>query len=460
MTATLTAAQRNVLTKLRAFEPLLPASPVTTSAGNIGGTTAFINSLAYRPDDSFEGTHWLVLPTGPGGSGSLEVQAISGFDQADSSGNTEITVSEAFTAQVASGVAAYVSPVHPESVRLALNAAGDRLYPHVHVPRLYHHVTKSRVFNGFFDFWTGTLPDWWVRSNAALTVTKDYDSYFGEHAAKLVADGTNRYLSTQPVTPWLLNELNGYSITLHAMIRATVASKIGVSISDGAGDGSTVYHDGDSTWQEVVTAARTIVPGRPSAPIEFRVHCLASATGWVGPVWTEGGPDQRVIPIPAAFRRGPSRVQMDARAWPTHLNDLSPYGDFEVISRYPAADRTGSLTIGNSVRFPRAISTSPRLLSLEGEDYIGDASAQTDVYEVDPPYDELLYLGAIVDLKRQLADSPGSGVQQLQQMLKRDWESDYNRMFEQLRMPRAPVTMGAGLGPPGAGRRASWSDVR
>lgn len=460
MPPSLTAARKNVLVMLKAFEPLLPATPVTTSAGNAGGTTAFINTLAYRPDDSFENTHWLVLPDGPSGTGSLEVQRISGFDQADGSGNTEVTVSEAFTAQVASGVEAYVSPVHPELVRLALNAAGKKIWPHAHVPRRYHHITKSRVFNGSFDFWTGTLPEWWVRSNSGLTVTKDYDAYFGDQCVKLVADGTNRYLSTQPVLPSLLNELDTYSITLHAMIRATVASKIGVSISDGAGDGATVYHTGTGAWAEVITAARTMVPGRPATPLEFRVHCLASATGWVGPVWTEGGPDQLFIPLPPAFRRGPSRLSIDAREWPTHRNDLGEYGDFEVVSRYPAADRAGTLTIGNTVRLPRGLSVSPRLVVMEGEDYISDASAEADVYEVDSPFDELLYLAAIIEIKRQIADSPASGVQGLQQALKRDWQSDYDALLKQLKMPRAPVTMGAGLGPPGVGRRAAWSDER
>jgi hypothetical protein len=445
---------------VKAWEPLLPASPVTSAAGNAGGTTAEINALAYRPDDSFVNTHWLVLPDGPQGTGSLEVQRVSAFDQADGSGKTIITVSEAFTAQVASAVKAYISPIHPELVRLALNQAAKKIWPQAHVPRRYHHVSKSRVFNGFFDFWTGTLPEWWDRSNSGLAVTKDYDSYFGEHSAKLVADGSARYLLTKPVMPWLLNELNTYAVTLHAWIRATAASKLGVSISDGAGDGATVYHSGSGAWAEVVTASRTMAPGRPSAPVEFRVHCAASATGWVGPVWTEGGPEQVYVPIPPAFRRGPSRVQLDTREWPTHRNELTDFDHFRVESRYPAADRGGTLTIGNTVRFPQTITVSPRLMVLEGEDYVGDATSETDVYEIDSPYDELLYLAAIIELKRELADSPASGAQPLQQALKRDWQADYRELADQLAMPKAPITIGGGLGRAGIGRSVTWSDER
>lgn len=461
---TLTAIRSDMLEAMQAIEPRFTGDRVTTGAGT-SATTSQINALGHRKDNSFIDTHWLIFPDGPDGSGVMEAQLISAFDQADGSGDTIITVHESYSAQPSNGIAAYISRIHPEDIRIALNRAVGDLYPDVYVPRRWNHVTNSWVWNGFWDFWDKAVeptPLWWAVSDALLTTSKEVDGYFGNYSLKLVADGAGaRYLKYQPQMPALLNRLDTQAITLHAMVYATSASEGGVSISDGAGNGSTVFHDGDSKWTEVISAERTMAEGRPGSPIEFRLHAALSATVRFGPVWTEGGEDAEYIPVPPEFRRGPSRIGVSGTEWPSHKENLRAHDGFQLRDVHPAIDRTGDVSVGHMVDLTTK-PTAKRLMVLEGEDYLSQATLETDAYELTAPRDELLKARAMFYLKFSLAQQVGTGAAGIQRALAQDWESIYDRLLEQdgMRMKRVPIALGGGLGPPGDGMSSfrTWND--
>lgn|GEM_PF-6958168 len=427
-TTALSLARTDCLLKVEAVFPRLSADRVTSAAGNTGATTAYMNKLGNYPDDFFEDSHWLILPDGPlaSAAGSLEARLITEFDSNDGTGNTLLTVREPFSAQVANGISSYVSPIHPETLRQALNNASQAVYPQLFAYRQMHHIGGSRAWNGMWDYWTSsTLPIWWSESNSLMTTAKLTEPYYGQWGVTITADAAAaRYLYSTPDNPALSNELAGHDVTFHAMIRATVASKIGVSISDGAGNGATVQHDGDSTWQEIVTAARTMVVGRPGAPIEFRIHAEASAVGQIGPCWTTGGPDQRRVPlVPGRFKRGPTTVKQMLDNWPTFVEIDSENHDWRMESRSPQVNAAGTVSVGNDIVFNGLdIPANEKLMVFEGMDYLTEASSESDVFELEGDHVDVMYDIALAEVSRSLANQPGGGATSLYMLFAADWE--------------------------------------
>jgi len=447
----LSTARVEVLGKLQAIVPKLPAARVTSASGST--VTAQINTLGIYRDDSFVDTHWLILPNGYDGSSVLEVSLVSAFDQDDGSGNTIVTVNEPFSGTVASGVAAYLSPVHPADLLAALNAAGPKLFPWVSVPRRYHHVGASHVFNGFFDFWNGTLPQWWARSTSDLAVTRDKIAYFGESSVKLVNNGgAAAVLYTEPVNHNLLNRLAGENVTAHMYAWCDSGSCLGIRITDGDGNGTVVYHTGGSTWEKVSTAEQAIAASTPSSPIRWDVVIPSGATGYVSVVWTTGGPAQEILPIPPQFRRGPSLIERTSSSWPTFSRNTNSL-NFRMEQHYPTYDSAGNVVRGTMVELENP-SGSQGLMYLRGDDYLNIAALETDVYEISEPLTELLYLQAIIDMKRGQSQEGGSGAADFDRQLKRDWEADLVSLMANpaTSATHAPVTLNPMFGGPGYGR--------
>ena len=460
MTSALSAARVSVLEKLRAIEPVLPASRVTTATGVAGGTTVQCDLLNYRVDDTYNDTHWAILPQGPTGSGILEASRVKDFDQLDGSSNTVITVYEAYSAQVQSGVDFYVSPIHPESIRLALNNATSKVYPWAFIPRVGHHVSNSRIQNGFWGYWdSSSAPTWWKKSNAALTLSKGVTApYFGKNNLKAVADsGGARYIATDPIMPSFQQLDNGETLTLHAMIYAVAASSGGVSIQDGNGVGPIAYHTGASGWEEVQTAEQTILSGTPSNPIEYHLDIAASATVEFGPVWTEGGREIEVLYMPPQFRRAPANIREGTKAWPSSRSDLKDIKGWHTQSSFPATHPTNDAVIGNVVTFD-AMTKTPHLMAIEGEDYIEEAALETDVYAINAPFDELLFMTAIVELKMGTAQMVSSGGAAVQAQLALDWQGAIDSLLAQpaFSMTAAPRAVQPMFSP--AGRRSHYGN--
>ena len=452
---TLKEARVGLLSMVHGIQPRIAAKQVTTAAGNAGGTTVQINGLGNRPDNSFINTHWLVLPNGYDGSSVLEAQVVSDFDKNDGSGNTDVTVHEPFTGQVVNAITAYLSPINPEDLRLALNRAAGYTYPEIYVPRRFHHIRNSRAFNGAWDFWAGGLPVWWKESNAALTTTQLTSTpYAGTFGVQLVADGTARYLYSDPVDPSLINELAGETVTFHCMMLTTSAAGGGVTIRDGGGVQTTVDSVGGGAWEEVVTAARTIVAGVPTDPIEFRINVAANTTIQLGPCWTEGGRGQTRIPLSGIFARGPARMDVSGRPWPdTMQDDTAPKQAWHLEDHYPALDSQGVDDIGHDIVFDSPLNTSPRWMVFLGEDYLSEAVLETDPYEVNFPQTNLLYMRAIVELKRDIGELVGTGVAEAQRRLGEDWQAAYDEQVAKvgMKLPRVPRGIRPMFSGPGGG---------
>jgi len=438
---TLKEARVGLLGMVHAFEPRLAAKQVTSGTGAANGSTVQINGLGNRPDSSFKNTHWVVLPNGFDGSSVLETAVVSAFDQDDGSGNSIVTVHEPFAGQTVSGITAYLSPINPETLRLALNRAAGYTYPEIYVPRQFHHIQNSRAFNGCWDYWE-TLPVWWKESNTALTTTKLKSTpYAGTYGVQLQADGSARYLYSDPISPSLINELAGETVTFHCMMLTSSAADGGVSIRDGGGIQTTVDSVGGGAWEEVITAERVIVAGIPTDPIEFRINVAASATIQLGPCWTEGGKGQTRVPLTGIFSRGPSRLEASGRPWPDTMQDnRASRQAWHLEDHYPALDSQGVDDMGHVIVFDSPMPTAPKWMVFHGEDYLAEASLETDVYEVNFPQTNLLYIRAVVELKRDVGELVGTGVAEAQRRLGEDWQAAYGELSAKagMKMPRKP----------------------
>jgi hypothetical protein len=131
--------------------------------------------------------------------------------------------------------------------------------------------------------------------------------------------------------------------------------------------------------------------------------------------------------------------------------DFQEIKGWRSISRYPATHPSNAPVIGNSVRFEsRDLTTTPSLLSIEGEDFIEEAALETDIYIVDAPYDELLWIESIIELKMGSAQMVGSGGAAVQRQLAINWEDERERLLEQPSFQMAPVpkALQPVLGPP------------
>lgn len=443
---TLLNASKKLLGKVAAIEPRSPDDQVTTGTGST--TTAKIAKLGAYEDDSFVDTHWLILPNGPSGSGSLEVQLVSDFDQDDGTGETVVTVNDPFSGTVADAVAAYVSPIHPEDVIRSLNTASKAIYPDVYVPRRYHHVSGSWAFNGHFDLWSGGLPVYWSRSSSNLSVSELNNPYYGTRGITLTADsgGPYEFYMTIPYNA-LLNELIGESVSFHAHMWSSAASSHGVIVRDGSGDSDEVQHDGDSTWAEVQTAAHTIRASSPTQEITFVVKVAASSTVHLDCVWTEGGPSQTQVLIPEVFRRAPTSVGIESVAWPNHRQDFEPEDHWKLRTQYPARDSAGNLSQAKIMYHTNGL-TAKRLMVYAGDDYLSACSAQSDVYEVEEQHEDLFATLGIVNLKETLGEALGSGTEEWQQRMARNWMQVYRGLLKQpgQRMPRRAVAITPSFG--------------
>ena len=105
-----------------------------------------------------------------------------------------------------------------------------------------------------------------------------------------------------------------------------------------------------------------------------------------------------------------------------------------------------------------AMTKTPHLMAIEGEDYIEEAALETDVYAINAPFDELLFMTAIVELKMGTAQMVSSGGAAVQAQLALDWQGAIDSLLAQpaFSMTAAPRAVQPMFSP--AGRRSHYGN--
>lgn len=158
-------------------------NPSTTSSGNAGGTTAVFSSLVGYGDDYFK--DWWVLQTS--GANAGEWRRVESFT--DSSGT--VTVVNAFTAQVASGVTFELHKFRPDHYTFALNEGSVQAYPAVCRPITGFALAGDRdwyptprnmrdIVRVLYDADAPQESDTFTRDDSTSTAGSDYTAASGD----------------------------------------------------------------------------------------------------------------------------------------------------------------------------------------------------------------------------------------------------------------------------------------
>jgi hypothetical protein len=116
---------------------------------------------------------------------------------------------------------------------------------------------------------------------------------------------------------------------------------------------------------------------------------------------------------------------------------------WHIEDHYPAIDSQNVDDIANVVVFDNPLPTTPKWMTFHGEDYMSEATIETDVFEVNFPRTNLFYMRAVVELKKDLGELVGSGVAEAQRRLGEDWEAAYDKEASRvgMTMPRVPSAL-------------------
>src|SRR3990167_796367 len=242
----------------------------TTSAGNAGGTTLVSTAFADLPggndDDAFE--NWYAHITS--GTDSGNVRRASAYAQS----TTTLTVSRAYSAQIASAVTLVLHRHAPEDYWRCIGRALEELFPHVYLPiRDETLVVDNLLSNADFETFAAAVHTGWTLGGAGASVAQSTTilRHGADAAALTSAAATATYTQTLTVNT---NELVGKTVTFKMWVYATAADAARIRIRyDGSTYFSSAYHSGNDQW-ELLEAVGTF----PSTTTEV-VATLEVATG-------------------------------------------------------------------------------------------------------------------------------------------------------------------------------------
>ena len=263
--ATTGAVLRQRLSELVEWEGW--AELTTSSDGTVDKTTLVDTSLAMlnggNDDDFCVG--WYVVITS--GSADTEISRVSGYAQ---STNT-ITVSPAFTAQIANTVTYELHQYHPTAKRNALNRAGDQVFPDIYLP-VYDETLVTDQLGLNMDFegtFSGGVPSNWTNDAGGTPASEPLRLFHGDWSLKLTgysADG-GVYQDLRVN----IADIVGHSMVFGGFMWSSVADSGWFQIDFGTGGtNDSAKHTGDEDWQE-----ESVTVSIPSDATQIRIRCVA-----------------------------------------------------------------------------------------------------------------------------------------------------------------------------------------
>jgi len=336
-------------------------SLTTSSAGNAGGTTIVCTALADEDfggdDEAFNG-FWLRCESGTNNGEVRRVKRTSGY----TASSTTLTVSRAFTGQVASGVSITLHRYDPRIKLRATQRALNHVFNNVFVPRTDETlVVDNRLSNADFEdtAGAGTFDNW--TEVGSLTVTIETTNVrHGTNAAKVVAGVSAGQLTQAPTLN--VSALIGKSVTLKMWVWTASASAARLRLDwNGSDFENGSYHTGDSTWRLLYVTGT--VPSN-ATQVKAILETAATKTAYFDAGWmtvdilTE-------YTVPSTIIRGPMFVQQQD-------NEDEPNGRYLNITHPMAGSRLRLIGMGLPT-VPTALSDSVELDSLAADvvGYVG-----------------------------------------------------------------------------------------
>ena len=285
----------------------------TSSAGNAGGTTIVDTSLPNLPggdDDDAFGNLYAGIKSG---TNDGEVRRTTRTGYAQSTGT--LTVAEAYTGQVASGVTFELHRFDPVEMRTCIGRAIGNLADVLYLPTLDETLfVDDQLSNTDFETWSGGSPSSWTLSGAGASETQETSRvYHGSNSLKQDSAAAVCRNSQNVYTAVNVSKLANKSVRFKMWVFATAANvaRIGITL-DGSTYSYSSYHTGNGDW-ELLSATVTF----STSATELSAVCevaTGTKTGYfdggrgagffVGPVYR--------YTIPTAMVRGPHFVEFQA----------------------------------------------------------------------------------------------------------------------------------------------------
>lgn len=385
-TTALSVIRRRVAEQLSDWTP----NGTTSGAGNAGGTTAVDSALSGYPDITFPG-YWLLLTSG---TNVGEARIISVF----TSSTGTITVTRAFTAQVASGVTYEIHKYEPADYTAAANRVAEESFGDLYLPiENVSLVVDNRLANG--DFETAiAAADWTSVGSPTLT----YDTtikMWRTRSAKLVAGGSAGQLTQAPQLN--IKELTGKTAVLEGWGYATAANVLRFRLDwDGTNFANGTYHTGEDRWESDKLRVSAAVP---STATQVKAICevAANGTGYFDGMALIVDDIYRYA-LPTTIVRGPNFVGVQrSKENPDDGYVPWPYVTFE--------DNSGT----RSLRFTMKPAPGYRI-QLKGEGVLTTLSADADTIELGVPEINWLILQTALRVLTMAEGKPRTNMQAIQ----------------------------------------------
>lgn len=218
-------------------------SSTTTSAGSGGGTTV-VDTTIVRYDTSVLVDRWLLLTSGSNAGESRRVSSVS---------SSTITVTSAYTAQVADAVTYEVYTWDPTLMDYAMEEALRTVYPQIYLPiRDETLVVDNLIADPSFETNTTgpvAFTSWTNLGSPTLTAETSRNVHLSQ-AAGIAATGATEGLEQNLFTSVNYDQVVGKTLQVSGWVWTGTASAARLRVTF---DGSTFtdgpYHAGSDEWE-------------------------------------------------------------------------------------------------------------------------------------------------------------------------------------------------------------------
>lgn len=343
--------------------------------------------------------HWVLLTSGAD-------SGVVVFCTAFTASTGDYTLTPAASASTAYDAATYeVYNFPPDLITDAINKAVRQLYPwvaRVVVDETY--VTGSPLFNPGFEYWTSSsaCPGWTVNTaTLARATTALTQRLNGQYSASLTTATGYLGLSGEQVLD--LSQLNGYGITMYALIRTSAGSDARLRIVDSDGNTTGDYHTANDNWELLSAGPRTLRSTDPANPNAYDLRILNDTTTavYIDRVWIEGGPATRYYRVHDAFYRGPQALYVARIIDREHFT----HDNWQQVSfRLEGREQLGADASYSVISTDKYLPTG-MAMKMIGSGLPTNLSASTDILEVDAVTGELVEHQAAIMLIDMLIGS-------------------------------------------------------
>jgi hypothetical protein len=342
----------------------------TTSAGAADGTTLVDTGIRNLPggrdDDAFEG--WYVLLTSGAASGEIK-RVLQSRESVNS-----VTLQEAFSIQVASGITYELHRNDPVLKHNAINRGIEELSSQIPLPlRDETLVVDNLLTNWDFETFvaaTSVFTGWTSTGSPTLTQNTSLVIHGDGSGSIAATDATEGLYQTAVVNA---NEVTNKQVTFECWVYATVADAVRIRILWGSASyESHDYHSGADQWE--LQSIQVTVP-TSATEITAILEVTTGNTGIFDACWMSVRPLYKYT-VSTSIVRGPHYVYQQ-------LDRHNPLGTYVPVIRGTGPE-TG------------------RILRLEGKGVLTRPSSDTATVEVGEPYVNVIIAYAAMFYNRVL----------------------------------------------------------